>query len=49
MAIFQGKHVIAEFPDATVEAVVLELRGDEALVQQKGTQRAEWIAVRNLR
>jgi hypothetical protein len=40
---FQGQHVTANFPDASVEAIILELRDTEALVQQKGTQRAEWI------
>lgn len=49
MSIYQGAHVIAEFPDATVEAIVLEVRGSEALVQQKGTRRAEWIPVAWLR
>lgn len=49
MSIYQGKHVIAQFPDATVEAIVLEVRGEEALVREKGTHRAEWIPVRDLR
>lgn len=49
MDVYQGQHVTAEFPDATVEAIVLEVRGNEAKVQQKGTQRAEWISVNDLR
>lgn len=49
MGIYQGAHVVAQFPDATVEAIVLEVRGNEALVQQKGTQRAEWIPLSQLR
>lgn len=49
MSVYQGQHVTAEFPDATVEAIVLEVRGDQALVRQKGTQRAEWIPLRDLR
>lgn len=49
MSVYQGQHVTAEFPDATVEAIILEVRRDQALVQQKGTQRAEWIPLRDLR
>lgn len=47
--ISQGEHVTASFPDATVEAIVLEVRGNEALVQQAGTRRAEWIPLRDIR
>ena len=49
MNIYQGAHVIAEFPGRDVKAVVLEVRGSQALVQEKGTDRAEWIPVSQLR
>lgn len=48
MSIYQGQHVTAEFPDATVDAVVLEVCSDQALVQEHGTQRAEWIPLDDL-
>ncbi len=40
--IYQGAHVVVEFPDATVNAVILEVGKGEALVQEAGTNRAEW-------
>lgn len=41
---FQGQHTTAWFPDSgRVEVIILEVRGDEALVQEVGTQRAEWV------
>ena len=38
----------AEFPDATVEAVVLEVGRGEALVQEVGTRRAEWAPMHRI-
>lgn len=43
MGFFQGQHVVAKFPDREVNAVVLEVRGSELVVQEEGTQRAETI------
>ena len=48
MSVYQGQHVTVEFPDDTVEAVVLEVRGDEALVQEVGTGRAEWAPLHSI-
>ena len=48
MSIYQGQHVSAEFPDATVEAVVLEVGRGEALVQEAGTQNAEWVPMHRI-
>ena len=44
-----GEHVVVEFPDATVDAVILEVRGNEALVQERGTRRAEWAPINRIR
>lgn len=50
VSINQGQHVTAEFGrNDVVEAIVLEVRGDEALVQEKGTRRAEWIPLSDIR
>lgn len=49
MSVYQGQQVTAEFGRYdVVEAIVLEVRCDRALVQEKGTQRAEWISVDDL-
>ncbi|EYR64871.1 hypothetical protein N866_03240 [Actinotalea ferrariae CF5-4] len=50
MSIRPGQHVTAEFSrNDVVEVIVLQVRGREALVQQKGTERAEWIPLSDLR
>ena len=46
---YQGQHVTADWPYDSCEVVILEIRGDEALVQEMGTRRAEWIPLRSLR
>ncbi|WP_169786835.1 hypothetical protein [Nitriliruptor alkaliphilus] len=43
MSYIQGQHVIASFPSGDVVATVLEIRGEELLVQEQGTERAELI------
>lgn len=43
MGFTQGQHVRASFPGGEVEAVVLEVLGDELIVQEDGTSRAERI------
>lgn len=44
-----GEHVWARFwTEPEVQVVILQLKGDEALVQELGTQRAEWLPVANL-
>jgi len=49
MGFIQGQHVIAEFTEGdVVQVVILEIRGNEALVQELGTQRAEWIPLSRL-
>lgn len=45
---FQGQHVTADWPLGSCKVVILEIRGDQALVQELGTQRAEWISLENL-
>lgn len=44
----QGQHATADWPYDSREVVILEVRGDEALVRELGTQRADWIPLRNL-
>lgn len=43
MAFRQGQHVWAEFPGGDVPAVVLQVDGDDLIVQEDGTQRVEHI------
>ena len=49
MSSTQGQHVWAGFPGGEVEAVVLEVRGDDLIVQEDGTSRAERIAASKCR
>lgn len=47
MAIIQGSHVTIAIPGGdTFDAVVLEVRGDENVAQEKGTKRAEVFPLR---
>jgi len=47
MAIVQGSHVTISIPGGdTFEAIVLEVRGDEIVAQEKGTKRAEIFPLR---
>jgi hypothetical protein len=43
----QGQHIIANFPDGRVRAVVLEVRSGQLKVQEDRTSRAEWISERD--
>ena len=44
MSFHQGQHVTANGNGwARIKVVILEIRGSEALVQELGTARAEWI------
>ena len=44
MSFHQGQHVTANGTGwARIKVVILEIRGSEALVQELGTARAEWI------
>lgn len=50
MSVHPGQHVTAEFDrNDVVQAIVLQVRGHEALVQEKGTRRAEWLPLSDLR
>ncbi len=47
MSFHQGQHVTADGGGFDqVEVIILEIRGNEALVQELGTARAEWIPLR---
>jgi len=42
MSFTAGDHVWANFSDARVPAIVLEIKGGEAKVQERDTRRSEW-------
>ena len=45
----QGDHVTVKGPNGdTFEAIVLEVRGDDVIVQEKGTKRAETFSKRQI-
>lgn len=46
MAVKQGDHVTIVTPYETLEAIVLDVRGDEIVAQEKGTKRAEIFPLR---
>lgn len=50
MSFRQGQHVVARFPSSgDVDAIVLEVRGSELVVQEVGTERAETVPATNCR
>lgn len=45
----QGQHVTIDTGAERFKAIVLEVRGNEVLAQETGTQRAEWFHISQVR
>jgi hypothetical protein len=47
---YAGAHITVEFSRGdVVDVIVLQVAGDELLVQEQGTRRAEWCHVSQVR